>query len=341
MSRIKLKSDGAILLGENVSCDGFSCDSSIRVQTHIHTDHMVDFETSKANQDILMSLPTRDLLYALFNADLPYRTNIIALKNGQPHKINGDVVELLPSNHMLGSTQVKVTCADGYRLGYSSDFFWPLEDVIQVDELIVDSTYGDPLRVRRYGQERVEEHLIKRVVANVKARKPTAVIGYNGRLQHAIGLLGHHISCPILCSPKSYPLVDVYCRHGHAMPEVICTDSPEGINTLRSRCPCVAFLTLTEQRHLPWVNRCAKVVLSAFMSKRDDPVVSYDNGDCCISLTDHADFHGTLEYIRATGARIVWTDRRTGNAEALADAVTNQLGVASRVVRELHSLGWG
>jgi putative mRNA 3-end processing factor len=255
--------------------------------------------------------------------------------------VNGDIIDLVPSNHMLGSVQVKVTCADGYRVGYSSDFFWPIDDVIEVDELIVDATYGDPLRTRKYTQQCADEQLINRIVANTKARKPTAIIGHNGRLHYAMHLAGHFIDCPVLCSPKVHPLVDVYRQHGFNMPDVLCTDGSDAISILRRREPCVAFVALTEQRHHPWVERLAKIVLSAHMSRPNDPVTLYDNGDCCIAMTDHADFRGTLEYIRATGAKIVWTDPRTGNAEALADAVANQLGITSRIVPEIKSLGWG
>ncbi len=144
MSRISLKDDGTILLGQQISCDGFACNRPIRIQTHIHADHMVDFNTSKANQRIFMSEQTRSLLCAIQNADLPYRDNVIGVAFGEREAVGAEEITLLPSHHMLGGAQVQVTCADGYRVGYSSDFFWPVESTISVDELVVDSTYGNP-----------------------------------------------------------------------------------------------------------------------------------------------------------------------------------------------------
>lgn len=114
--RIYLKEDGTILLGEHVSCDGFAYGRPIRVQTHIHADHMVGFNTSKANQTIVMSKPTKDLLDALYNADLLYRSNVFSMTLGSCYIVNDELVELLPSHHMLGSVQVAVTCADNCRL---------------------------------------------------------------------------------------------------------------------------------------------------------------------------------------------------------------------------------
>jgi putative mRNA 3-end processing factor len=341
MTRVKLKADGAILLGANVSCDGFSYDHPIRVQTHIHHDHMVDFDTSKANQTIVLSHETRALLFALFNADLPYRTNIRAIGYGEEFTINGDTVQIIPSHHMLGSVQVCVTCADGYRIGYSSDFFWPVEQVIEVDELIVDSTYGDPSGIRAYRQSQVDEKLVALVCARLRAGTSCAIIGYNGRLHHSLHLLGDLARCPILVSPKAFPLVEVYRTNGYSIPHVFSSDSSEGRRILKEKELCLAFASFPERRHLPWVDRFAKLQLSAYLSNAHEPVTDYGNGDCCISFTDHADFQGTLAYIEATKARVVWTDPRTGNAAALAEAAQMHLGIDARVAIRDKSLAWG
>ena len=62
---------------------------------------------------------------------------------------------------MLGAVQVLVELEDGTRVGYSGDFQWPIEDVIQVDALVVDSTYGKPANVRKFTQGECEERLIE------------------------------------------------------------------------------------------------------------------------------------------------------------------------------------
>ena len=341
MSRAFLKSDGAILLGERVSCDGFAWKRPIRVQTHIHSDHMVDFDTSKANQTIVMSKETLALLNALLNADVPYRSNLIEIPPDAKFSIDGEQIELVSSQHMLGSVQVKVTCSDGYRVGYSSDFFWPLESPIQVDELVVDSTYGDPTRTRRFDQQLADDCLEQIAVSNIARGLSTACIGHNGRIQHALHLLSNVIPWPIICSPRAFRLVKVYRQYGYRMPSVLESTSAEGIALLRARQPCFAFATLPEQRHLPWIDRLRKIHLSAYISSPEHPLTRYDNGDFCIALTDHADFCGTMEYIRATGAKVVYTNPRSGNAIALAEAVRAQLGVEADVIPEIKSYEWG
>jgi putative mRNA 3-end processing factor len=341
MGRIKLKSDGTILLGEDVTCDGFAWQYSVRVQTHIHHDHMIAFNTSKANQTILMSTETRDLLIALLGTDLRHRPNIVGIPFDVPYEFNGERIEIVRSNHMLGSAQVQLTCDDGYRIGYSSDFFWPLEHVIRVDELIVDATYGSPETRRTYRQDVVDDKLIDLVLSRLRSGRQTAVVGSNGRLHHALALVGTMVDCPIICSKRVLSLVAVYQRYGYAMPPVLAVDSAEAMGVLRDREPCLAFVTFQDRRHLGWVDRFSKISLSAYTTGNHDPVLDYGNGDFRIAFTDHADFDGTLQYIAATGARLVWADPRSGDAEGLARAICGQLGIESRVPTRIQSLAWG
>src|SRR5438477_6391520 len=99
---------GTVVLGQRVSCDGFHRDYEVRVQTHVHSDHMDNFNTSKGSQNLFMSEPTRRLLVCEFDADLPYRENVYALEMGKPRSVGDDQVTLLHSGHMLGSVQVAV-----------------------------------------------------------------------------------------------------------------------------------------------------------------------------------------------------------------------------------------
>ena len=157
---IDVNASGAVSLGLDVSCDGFLSDAKVRVQTHIHKDHMDRFDSSKGIQDIIMSEPTRQLLICEYNADLPYRSNIKTLSKGEWYETSNSRLSLLSSGHMLGAMQVLVELHDGTRVGYSSDFQWPLDKVIKVDGLVLDGTYGSPSSVRKFSQGECEERLV-------------------------------------------------------------------------------------------------------------------------------------------------------------------------------------
>jgi putative mRNA 3-end processing factor len=61
---------------------------------------------------------------------------------------------------MLGAAQVEVQLDSGLRLGYSGDFQWPLDRPMEVDALVVDSTYGSPESIRQYTQAEAETRFL-------------------------------------------------------------------------------------------------------------------------------------------------------------------------------------
>jgi hypothetical protein len=84
------------------------------------------------------------------------------------------------------------------------------------------------------------------------------------------------------------------------------------------------------------------ITLSAYMAKPNDPVMEYSERSFSVALSNHADFDGTLEYIRATGARYVVTDNtRGGHGVELAQEVTRRLGIPARPSTASTSREWG
>src|SRR5947209_17456574 len=102
---IDVLGSGAVLLGPKVTCDGFHADRAIRVQTHIHSDHMVGFTTSLRGQ-VVMTKATRRLLEHEHPA-LPSRTNVKVLDEAEECEYEGNRIQLLSSDHALGAAQVK------------------------------------------------------------------------------------------------------------------------------------------------------------------------------------------------------------------------------------------
>ena len=54
------------------------------------------------------------------------------------------------------------------------------------------------------------------------------------------------------------------------------------------------------------------VKLSAYFARPDEPVVEYSERSFGVALSNHADFDGTLEYVRSTSAKYVVTDNTRG-----------------------------
>jgi len=337
--RIGVTASGVVLLGEDVSCDGFHRQYRARVQTHVHLDHMHDFATSKGLQDIYLSRETFQLLVAEFNAELPVRDNMMVLRFGETRPVGSSKVTLLPSEHMLGSAQVAVELADGLRVGYSGDFQWPLEDVIQVDQLVLDSTYGSPSSVRRYTQEEAEERLLRIAVDKLRYG-PLHIKAHRGTLHRGLQVLSEIEKYRILVTPRLFAEIQVYRDCGYSIGPVYSLRSPEAITALKSD-RFIRFYGIGDQFPVQ-LNSGTAITLSAFMTNPDSPVLEYSGRALSVALTNHADFEGTLEYVKATGANYVVTDNsRGGHAVELALELRKRLGINAAPSKLEVSHEWG
>jgi len=132
----------------------------------------------------------------------------------------------------------------------------------------------------------------------------------------------------------------LYREHGYMLSNVIDAKSPEGKEILKSG----QYVRVFGSRDtLPTDPRCATTInLSAFGLNGDDPVLTYSEGSYRVALSDHADFEGTMDYIRATNARFVLTDNsRGGHAFALAEAIRDRIGISAKPSENEVSKEWG
>jgi len=336
MDRVIVTGDGTIILGEAVTCDGFHYDIPIRIQSHCHKDHMDEFSRSKGLQTILMTEPTRDLLIAEYDADIPYRENIIAVPMNNQIDLMDLEIKLLDNGHMLGSSQIEVKLSDGYRCGYSGDFDWPLQEVIQVDSLVVDSTYGSPDSIRRFSQDEANEKLLDLVIRKAKSG-PVYIKAHRGTLQRAITILNGEIKHPITSSQSLYNEMEVYLRYGYNLSEVISVNTEDGKKAHIDG----NYIHLC-RAHEKNPSDSTSIILSAYMSRMEEALVQYSDNAFAVALSNHADFTGTLEYISATGAEFVITDNtRGGKAIELAQAIKRELGIKAEPSIVTHKNEWG
>jgi len=302
---------------------------------------MSGFETSKGNQIIYLSKATFDLLFAEYNADLRRRLNgnIHCANLGQQIKVGESTIELLSNDHMLGSVQVAVELANGVRLGYSSDFSWPVERVVRVDVLVIDSTAGSSRSRRLFSQGEAEEKLLD-LVRNRLNYGPVHIKAYRGTLQRALYLISGDLRCPLIGSPRLIREVMVYQEHGYGIGTILDANSPEGKDAMK------------EQRYLRFYGKGDKlsvdhdsastIVLSAFMTSYDTPIAEYSERSYRVALSNHADFDGTLQYIKCSGAKFVVTDNsRGGNAIELAQEIRNRLNIDAVAAKCTVSREWG
>jgi putative mRNA 3-end processing factor len=334
---IDVAMSGAVILSGKVCCDGFLHVASVRVQTHVHMDHLDGFESSKGFQTIVTSEGTMALLCCEFDADLPYRSNIISLPSDGSVNIGDAKITLASSGHMLGCVQVKVETSDGLRLGYSGDFQWPCDEVIEVDELVVDSTYGSPESVRNYSQDECEYKLLQLVKQRLP-RGPIHIYAHRGTMQRALQLLTGEIDAPIIASNRLAKEVEIYRRFGYPIGKLVDATTIAGREIGKTQRYVKLYGTGDSK---PADVRGTTIKLTAYFSRPDEPMTEYSERSYGIALSNHADFKGTLEYVQATGARRVVTDNTRGKGVELAAEIRRRLGIEAVPSSNFDSREWG
>ena len=314
---------GAVCLGSKVVCDGFAEGYPFRVQTHIHDDHMGEFDKSKGFQDFLISPETFALLVAERNADLEFRDNFRQLKRGDEEVLDDDSrVSLFPSNHMLGSCQVAVELPNGLRIGYSGDFGWPLDEVIKVDQLVVDGTYGSPSSVRRYTQAEAEECLLTIVCERLRYGS-VHIKAHRGTIERVLHVLGDNVGVPILATERLIREVKVYQNYGFAIGSLEALNSDAGKSAMKERAYVRLYSKGDGFGNEPIGG--TSVTCSAFMASADHPLMRYSERAYRVALSNHADFDETIAYVEATGAKRVITDNTRNHGVDLAIAINSLL----------------
>lgn len=340
---IDVLGSGSVTLGPDVSCDGFHADQTVRVQTHVHSDHMADFSTSK-HGEIIMTPPTLQLL-EYEDPSLTTCGNVHQLRPGEEFRWEENRITLLPSTHMLGAVQVAVQLRNAIKLGYSSDFSWPLDRVIEVDGLVIDATYGKPSSDRAYTQEDVEEafaDLVRRSLQNGPVHI-MADMGPAERSLLALTLAEVLEDVSVIGDKRFCRSAAIYRQNSYPLPVVIQADGEAAMTAMANDGqPFVRYWGLHGK--LPNDGFYDGTVIRLTKYRAQEPVDQQEEMLYTVGFSNHADFSGTMEYVKATGASFVVTDNVRGKKDRgleLAKAIRRELRIKARVSSNETSLAWG
>ena len=343
---IGVSQKGAIILGDLVCCDGFLKDRPFRVQTHVHHDHLRGISSSFGNQNgVVMTEPTRDLLSVILNNPaIFHRQNVLIMRNSSIERFNGFKIELINNGHMLGSVQVAVHYDNGKHLGYSGDFSWPLDDVIKVDELVVDSTYGFSDSVHDFDRDQVNRQLLETISEKLPLG-PIIVKASRGTMHNAMHTVQESIKAPIIVSSKQMEEIQIYNKWGYGFENIYKSNSEEGRKILNSD-HYIRFLGTGDKPIIEDYPNSTLITLKALYGRSNEPITRHlgVREDFHIAYSDHADFNGTIDYIKATGAKFVLTDpSRSGmeRATELAKKIRSILNIKAKPAENIPSQLWG
>ena len=288
-----------------------------------------------------MSRGTVDLLKRQ-HPDLEIRANVHVPEPGELLELNGAKIKLESSFHCLGAVQAAVSVGDGKWVGYSGDFSYPIDNVIRVDELVVDATYGDPATDRAYSQVDAEEALVTQVQLALRDG-PVQILAHGGVTERALAVL-HNTEViddvPVLAGRRMCHAMEVYRKASYPLPQVHQADSSRGLSIIHEGryLRCWGQGQSMSNDSLPGTAfRLTKFAADEVVKQEGDRLYR-------IGFSNHAGFVGTLEYIERTGAGFVMTDGTRSSeqkARALAAAITRELGIDARPATPQATLRYG
>ena len=172
-NEIKINKDwsyGSIYLGNKVVCDGRPTqDSTVNVFSHAHEDHVKNDLITEAYQKdkrVIMSEITRQLCSTFMLVNLEYDFNLKVVDDNE-EQFDGFTIKLVESKHILGSSQVEVNDEIHGKIGYSGDFGEKVNEYIDVDLLVLDSTYSGDFNNRKWTMDDAMEALVDDIKKNI------------------------------------------------------------------------------------------------------------------------------------------------------------------------------
>ncbi len=269
--------------------------------THAHSDH-----ATPGSQRYLCSDVGKPVLAQRVHAE----AEIEGLPYGKATTINGVTVSLHPAGHLLGSAQVRVeqrgrveVVSGDYKV--APDGTCAAFEVVPCDRFITESTFGLPV-YRWRGDDETTTEMLAWWGGNRDAGRTSVVFAYAlGKAQRVLHMLQtgvDELPGPVVVHGAVKRFVDVYRDAGVALPEV--DTSTDGS---RKACKGKGLVVAPPSvLGTPWLRKFAPystAFASGWMAIRGNRRRrGVDRG---FVVSDHADWPGLLDTIRATGCRSV------------------------------------
>lgn len=149
------------------------------------------------------------------------------------------------------------------------------------------------------------------------------IYAHRGTIERALHLLGTNIDVPIVASEQLIREVAVYQNYGFAIADLLALDSKAGKSALKER-SYVRLYSKGDGFRNEAIGE-SSVTCGAYMANADHPLMRYSDRAYRVALSNHADFHGTLAHVEATGAKKVVTDNTRNHGCELAIAINDRL----------------
>lgn len=293
------------------------------VITHGHADH-----ARWGMKKYLCHHFTKPILYQRIGIDIECQ----GVEYGETIILNGVKVSLHPAGHIIGSAQIRleykgfVTVVSGdYKVqddGLSTPF-----ELVKCNEFVTESTFGLPI----YNWLEVDDlnkKLQNWVLKNQENNKTSVFIGYSlgkaQRIMKAVEGLGK-----IYVHESIGKLNEAFETVGVALPEYTVADFRERPKEMEHEIVIVPP-ALLDSNIIKKIPDPATAICSGWMQVRG--ARRWRSADAGFAMSDHADWKGLLQTVKATEAEIVHVTH--GQTEIFSKYL-NEIGMKADVIETL------
>ena len=291
------------------------------VITHGHSDHAY-----AGHGSYLCHEQTKPILQ-LRLGDQHYQ----AVKWNEVININGVKLSLHPAGHIIGSSQVKVEY-QGEVWVFSGDYKTENDGIsgqfepIPCNTFITESTFGLPI-YRWKPQQEIFSDIREWIRKNKNNNKTSVLIAYSlGKTQRLLKTVAEEVD-EVFAHGAIFNTQQALQQAGWNFPEVKRITSDITREVLQQS----VVLAPSGADASPWIRRFLPYsvgVCSGWMQVRGN--VRRRNVDAGFALSDHADWTGLLETVKATGAEKVYV---THGFQSTFSRYLNEIGIPSAEVK--------
>lgn len=249
----------------------------------------------------------------------------------EPININGVKVSLHPAGHIIGSSQIRVehkgevwVASGDYKVdddGLSTQF-----EPIKCNAFITESTFGLPI-YKWKTQNEIYNNIQQWILKNQAAEKASVLIAYSlGKAQRVLQAAAA-VTDKIYVHGAIWNMHEVLKNVGWQLPEVkrVVPDMPK--ETFKG----AVIIAPPSADGTPWIKRFTPYsigVCSGWMMVRGN--ARRKNVDAGFVLSDHADWDGLLQAIKATEAEKVFV---THGFQAAFSRYLNEIGIEAAEIK--------
>ncbi|RZM20829.1 MAG: ligase-associated DNA damage response exonuclease [Pedobacter sp.] len=225
----------------------------------------------------------------------------------EPVFMNGVKVSFHPAGHIIGSAQVRVEYKDEVWV-FTGDYKTEDDGIstafepVKCNVFITESTFALPI-YKWKPQQQIFDHMQRWIAGNKAEEKTSVFIAYSlGKAQRILKPLSE-TGIPIYAHGAVYNVHQALVNSGWNLPEVK-RITPE---TTKEELKGVIVIAPSGAEGSPWIKRFspyATGICSGWMQVRGN--ARRKNADAGFALSDHADWDGLLQAVKATGAEKVY-----------------------------------